>query len=98
MVAMRVRLVARAVAALRSGELPPNAALLREARALAHRLPLVDNPNFTHHFYNVFIFILTFFLLLFQILTFFNNFTFTAMQRRRFDDLPGQHHQRVQRY
>lgn len=61
MVAMRVRLVARAVAALRSGELPPNAALLREARALAHRLPLVDNPNFTHHFYNVFIFILTFF-------------------------------------
>lgn len=53
MVAMRVRLVVRAVAALRSGELPPNAALLREARALAHRLPLVDNPNFTHHFYNV---------------------------------------------
>ncbi|XP_077293940.1 COP9 signalosome subunit 6 isoform X2 [Arctopsyche grandis] len=52
MVAMRVRLVARAVAALRSGELPPNAALLREARALAHRLPLVDNPSFTHHFYN----------------------------------------------
>lgn len=53
MVAGRVRLVARAVAALRSGELPPNAALLREARALANRLPLVDSPEFTHHFYNV---------------------------------------------
>ena len=93
---MRVRLVARAVAALRSGELPPNAALLREARALAHRLPLVDNPNFTHHFYNVNI--ITFFLSLLKTSTFFTYFTFTAMQRRRVDDLPGQHHQRVQRY
>lgn len=49
MVARRVRLV---LAAVRDGRLRARPALLRDARALAHRLPVLTTPQFRTEFYN----------------------------------------------
>lgn len=53
MLVSRVRAVLATVRAIRDGSLPPRPALLREARALANRLPLLTSQQFRTHFYNV---------------------------------------------
>lgn len=53
MLVSRVRAVLATVAAIRDGVLPPRPALLRDARALANRLPLLTSAQFRTHFYNV---------------------------------------------
>ncbi|KAL4715274.1 hypothetical protein ACJJTC_007856 [Scirpophaga incertulas] len=52
MLVSRVRAVLATVRAVRDGTLPPRPALLREARALANRLPLLTSQQFRTHFYN----------------------------------------------
>lgn len=53
MLVSRVRAVLATVRAIRDGTLPPRPALLREARALSNRLPLLTSQQFRTHFYNV---------------------------------------------
>lgn len=53
MLVSRVRAVLATVRAIRDGKLQPRPALLREARALANRLPLLTSQQFRTHFYNV---------------------------------------------
>ena len=53
MLVSRVRAVLATVRAIRDGSLPPRPALLREARALSNRLPLLTSQQFRTHFYNV---------------------------------------------
>lgn len=53
MLVSRVRAVLATVRAMRDGALPPRPALLREARALANRLPLLTSHQFRTHFYHV---------------------------------------------
>lgn len=53
MLVSRVRAVLATVRAIRDGALPPRPALLREARALSNRLPLLTSQQFRTHFYNV---------------------------------------------
>lgn len=53
MLVSRVRAVLATVRAIRDGSLPPRPTLLREARALANRLPLLTSQQFRTHFYNV---------------------------------------------
>ncbi|KOB75640.1 Uncharacterized protein OBRU01_07153, partial [Operophtera brumata] len=52
MLVSRVRAVLATVRAIRDGNLPPRPALLREARALSNRLPLLTSQQFRTHFYN----------------------------------------------
>ncbi|RVE49422.1 hypothetical protein evm_005934 [Chilo suppressalis] len=52
MLVSRVRAVLATVRAIRDGTLPPRPALLREARALSNRLPLLTSQQFRTHFYN----------------------------------------------
>ncbi|XP_013148459.1 PREDICTED: COP9 signalosome complex subunit 6 [Papilio polytes] len=52
MLVSRVRAVLATVRAIRDGSLPPRPTLLREARALANRLPLLTSQQFRTHFYN----------------------------------------------
>ncbi|CAH2268742.1 jg23766 [Pararge aegeria aegeria] len=52
MLVSRVRAVLATVRAIRDGSLPPRPALLREAKALSNRLPLLTSQQFRTHFYN----------------------------------------------
>lgn len=52
MLVSRVRAVLATVTAIKDGTLPPRPELLRDARALANRLPLLTSAQFRNHFYN----------------------------------------------
>nr|CAG4640992.1 EOG090X08T4 [Eulimnadia texana] len=51
MLANRVRLILEYVRAMQRGEVPTSHEILREAKSLTHRLPVLSSPNFYEQYY-----------------------------------------------